>query len=82
MGVALHRRVFEAVSAVPATGSGFGPRYRIAVLGSPKTAWRCSSSEAMADAVDMGLASWDAVARAHFLAIPIEMEIDMGDRRS
>lgn len=79
MGVALHWRVFA--TALPAPAAIIGIRFRVVVLGSPKTAWRSSSDEAMADAIDMGLASWDASMGAHYLAVPVEMEIDLGDRR-
>jgi hypothetical protein len=49
-------------------------RYRIAVFGRPRSPWRDSLDEAMADAVSLELASWDASRREWFLAVPVGLE--------
>ena len=51
-------------------------RYRIEVLGIPRTPWRSSSAAAMQDAIDLGLTSWDAAGREHFLAVPVDMRVE------
>ncbi len=52
------------------------PRYRIATFGRPRSPWRDSIEEAMADAIKLDLASWDASRREWFIAVPVEMVID------
>lgn len=49
-------------------------QYRIAVFGEARAEWRDSYDAAMADAIRLGLASWDETQREHFLAVPVEME--------
>jgi hypothetical protein len=46
-------------------------RYRIAVFGRPRAPWRDSIDEALGDAIELGLASWDASRREWFLAVPV-----------
>lgn len=48
-------------------------RYRITVFGQPRSPWRPSIDEAFADAIDLGLASWDASKREWFLAVPVDL---------
>ncbi|MFC0205807.1 hypothetical protein [Novosphingobium soli] len=48
-------------------------RYRIAVFGQPRSPWRSSIDEAMADAIDLKLASWDESEREWFLAVPVDL---------
>lgn len=50
-------------------------RYRIAVFGRPRSPWRTSIDEAIADAIELELASWDASEGEWFLAVPVEMEV-------
>lgn len=51
-------------------------RYRIAVFGQPRSPWRSSIDEAIADAVRLELASWDASRREWYIAVPVELMID------
>lgn len=53
------------------------PRYRIAVFKEPRAPWRDVIERAMTDAKRLGLASYDAAAREWYLALPVEMEVDM-----
>jgi len=48
--------------------------YRIAVFGKPRAPWRATSDEAMADAIALELASWDASEREWFLAVPVGLQ--------
>lgn len=48
-------------------------RYRIAVFGQPRSPWRPSIDEAMADAIELDLASWDESEREWFLAVPVDL---------
>lgn len=48
-------------------------QYRIAVFGQPRSPWRFSTDEAMADAVALELASWDESEHEWFLAVPVEL---------
>ena len=48
-------------------------RYRIAVFGQPRSPWRSSIDEAIADAVELELASWDESKREWFLAVPVDL---------
>lgn len=48
--------------------------FRIVVFGKARTAWRTTREAAMTDAIREGLASWDASAREHYLAVPVEMQ--------
>ncbi|MYL98713.1 hypothetical protein GR702_13165 [Novosphingobium sp. FGD1] len=48
-------------------------RYRIAVFGQPRSPWRASIDEAMADAIELNLASWDESEREWFLAVPVDL---------
>lgn len=70
MGVALWRR--EEVDAV-STASVVGARFRLTVFGKPRAPWRASYREAEEDAIALGLASWDANQREHFLAVPVDV---------
>ncbi|MYL97212.1 hypothetical protein GR702_05430 [Novosphingobium sp. FGD1] len=49
-------------------------RFRITTFGRPRTPWRQSMEEAMADAIQMELASWDASRREWFLAVPVALQ--------
>jgi hypothetical protein len=49
-------------------------RFRITVFGRPRSPWRDSDEEAMADAVALELASWDASRREWFLAVPVSLQ--------
>jgi hypothetical protein len=51
-------------------------RYRIATFRRPRAPWRASVEEAIADAVRLDLASWDASRREWFLAVPVELQTD------
>jgi hypothetical protein len=48
--------------------------YRITIFGRPRSGWRDSIEEAIADAVELGLASWDASLREWFLSVPVDLE--------
>jgi len=48
-------------------------RYQIAVFGQPRSPWRSSIDEAMADAIALDLASWDESEREWFLAVPVDL---------
>ncbi|KPH60219.1 hypothetical protein ADT71_20615 [Novosphingobium sp. ST904] len=48
-------------------------RYRIAVFGQPRSPWRPSIDEAMADAIKLKLASWDESRQEWFLAVPVDL---------
>ena len=50
------------------------PRFRITVFDEPRTPWRDTREEAIADAIREGLASWDDERREHFLAVPVSIE--------
>lgn len=50
-----------------------GDRFRIMAFGRPRSPWRDSIQEAMHDAIELGLASWDASRREWFLAVPVEL---------
>ena len=47
--------------------------YRITTFGRPRSPWRESVQEAVDDAVELGLASWDASRREWFLAVPVDL---------
>lgn len=49
-------------------------QYRLAVFGRPRGAWHDSVAAAMAEAIALGLASWDASRREHYLAVPVELQ--------
>lgn len=51
-----------------------GDRFRITTFGQPRTPWRGSMESAMADAIQMELASWDASRREWFLAVPVGLQ--------
>lgn len=53
-------------------------RYRIAVFGQPRSPWRSSIDEAMADAISLGLASYDHSEREWFLAVPVDLVTGKG----
>ncbi|GEM_PF-3238772 len=48
-------------------------QYRIAVFGRPRSPWRSSIDQAVADAIELKLASWDKSEREWFLAVPVEL---------
>lgn len=48
-------------------------RYRIAVFREPRSSWRATADEAMADAIALGLASWDESEQEWYLAVPVEL---------
>ena len=50
-------------------------RYRIVTFGRPRAPWRATREEAMQDAIDLELASYDRSRREHFLAVPVDMEV-------
>ncbi|MEH3107168.1 MAG: hypothetical protein PGN09_07760 [Sphingomonas fennica] len=60
-----------------------GWRYRVTVFGQPRAPWRDEAQHAKQDAIDLGLASWDADKREWFIAVPTDIEVDtgVGDRR-
>jgi hypothetical protein len=49
-------------------------QFRVVSAGRPRGVWRDSYEAAMADAVDLELASWDASKRTHYLAVPVSIE--------
>lgn len=49
-------------------------RYRVKLLGEPQSEWRDSEAEAVRDARQIGLASWDGERREWFVPIPAEIE--------
>ncbi len=49
--------------------------YRIEVFGQARAPWRETPAEAFADAIALGLASWDDERREHFIAVPVEMRL-------
>lgn len=51
-------------------------RYRLTVFEQPRAPWRATRAEVMADAIELGLASWDDVAGEWFLAVPVGHESD------
>lgn len=79
MGVALWRSVTdqpatdELADYLPPAWPGC--RYRIEVFGEPRAAWRRSPADAMADAIELDLANWDASRREHYLAVPVAMRV-------
>jgi len=50
-------------------------RFRISVFGRPRSPWRDSQAEAMADAIALELASWDESRREWFLAVPVRLDV-------
>lgn len=46
-------------------------KYRITTFGRPRAPWRRTMQEAVDDAIELGLASWDASRREWFLAVPV-----------
>jgi hypothetical protein len=50
------------------------PRYRVVVFGRPRGPWRDQREHAVQDAIDQGLAAWDASRREHFIAVPTDIE--------
>lgn len=59
-----------------------GCLYRIETFGEPRSTWRTSPAEAMADAIALDLASWDEVRQQHFLAVPVDMRVRRPEPRS
>jgi hypothetical protein len=57
-------------------------RYRIEVFGEARSPWRNSSDEAMVDAIELQLANWDGSRREHFLAVPVDMKVEIVTGRS
>ena len=55
------------------------PRYRLVVFKDPRAPWRDTKERVMQDAIRLGLASWDATAREHFLAVPVDIETDWAE---
>jgi hypothetical protein len=53
---------------------GFRYDYRLKVFDDPRAPWRDTREQVMQDAIRLGLASWDASKRQHFLAVPVAME--------
>lgn len=53
-------------------------RFRLTVFGKPREGapWRATKDEVLLDAIRLGLASWDASQREHFLAVPVEIATD------
>ncbi len=49
-------------------------RYRLTSFGEGRAEWRSSHDDAMRDAVQLGLASWDREKREHYLAVPVAIE--------
>lgn len=45
--------------------------YCVTVFAAPRAPWRPNREAAMADAIRLGLASWDEGAREYFLAVPV-----------
>ena len=52
--------------------------YRIIVFDVPRTRWRPSVEAAIADAIALRLASWDASRREHYLAVPVALQVREG----
>lgn len=52
-----------------------GCRYQITVFDKPRTPWRMTPAEAMADAISLELASWDESRKEHYLAVPVGMKV-------
>ena len=50
-----------------------GP-FRVIVFGRPRAPWRDTRKEAMQDAIDLELASYDRSQHEWFLAVPVEIE--------
>jgi hypothetical protein len=50
-------------------------KFRIEVLGRPRSPWRTSRDAAIRDAAALELASWDAEQREWYLAVPVELAI-------
>ena len=79
MGAALWRRAAD--EAEPAAHLDYLPAstpgclYRIEVFGEGRAPWRRSVADAMADAIRLELASWDASLRQHYLAVPVDMRV-------
>lgn len=49
-------------------------QFRVVSAGQPRGIWRNTYEEAMTDAVDLHLASWDQSKRTYFLAVPVSIE--------
>jgi hypothetical protein len=79
MGAALWRGALAdtAITALPAhlPPGERGCRYQITVFDRPRTPWRTTPAEAMADAISLELASWDESRKEHFLAVPVSMKV-------
>ena len=73
--MAAHRLALAEVAPEPLPGARIC-RYRIEVFGTPRAPWRATASAALADAVALGLASWDQAQQEHFLAVPVDMRVD------
>lgn len=83
MAAAARRHFLDAASSIPRTGGADlpppspRPRYRVEVFGVARTPWRTSFTDAMADAIALDLATWDAEAGEHFLAVPVDMKVEI-----
>lgn len=58
----------------PAAAAPPPRRYRLTVFGEPRGEWHSSSAALMAEAIALGLASWDAARREHYLAVPVSVQ--------
>lgn len=54
--------------------------HRVTVFGEPRSPWRNTSGEAIADAIRLELASWDEERQEHYLAVPVGYESVEADR--
>lgn len=79
MGVALWRRAAVATATpiedevIPRAEAGCW--YRIEVFGRPRAPWRRTPTDAMVDAISLGLSSYDESQRQHYLAVPVDMRV-------
>jgi len=48
--------------------------FRVTVFGEPRAPWRSSRDQALRDAINLDLASWDGSRREWFLAVPVSIE--------
>lgn len=77
MGRAVWRRLAEEeLPGVPLPRPGVRFRYCVTVFGEQRAPWRDSVAEAVDDAIGLELASWDAVERQHFLAVPVDIRTE------
>lgn len=77
MGAALWRRVrADELDENPLPSAGIRFRHCITVFGEQRGPWRDSVAQALDDAIELELASWDESQKQHFLAVPVGLKTE------